>query len=132
MPNLTTHTVGERKMLFRNVIVDRIFLESVLSIVDEQPDLKFDVCYLQDAYRTRQLNSPTSDSILSDFDDSSELDLISTVIADPISGTFSCQTNSEVHCGLCPNCVDRLDALNKLDVVNIASRRMPEEFAWNA
>lgn len=32
----------------------------------------------------------------------------------PIGETFSCQTNSTVPCGACPNCVDRLDALRDL------------------
>jgi len=29
----------------------------------------------------------------------------------PISQTYSCQVNPNSHCGACPNCVDRLDAL---------------------
>jgi 7-cyano-7-deazaguanine synthase len=29
----------------------------------------------------------------------------------PIGRTFSCQVSSDVPCGACPNCVDRLDAL---------------------
>lgn len=29
----------------------------------------------------------------------------------PIANTFSCQVSSTVPCGVCPNCVDRLDAL---------------------
>lgn len=29
----------------------------------------------------------------------------------PIAITYSCQANSEVHCGVCPNCVDRINAL---------------------
>jgi len=32
----------------------------------------------------------------------------------PIGETFSCQVNSDVPCGACPNCVDRLEALSKL------------------
>ena len=32
----------------------------------------------------------------------------------PIARTFSCQASSEVPCGACPNCVDRLDALRDL------------------
>jgi len=32
----------------------------------------------------------------------------------PIGQTFSCQASSEIPCGACPNCVDRLDALNNL------------------
>ena len=32
----------------------------------------------------------------------------------PIGQTFSCQASSVVPCGACPNCVDRLDALQNL------------------
>ena len=32
----------------------------------------------------------------------------------PISRTYSCQANSNTHCGVCPNCVDRIEALNIL------------------
>lgn len=32
----------------------------------------------------------------------------------PIARTFSCQVSSSVPCGACPNCVDRLDALQAL------------------
>jgi len=32
----------------------------------------------------------------------------------PIGVTFSCQVYSDVPCGACPNCVDRIDALNDL------------------
>lgn len=32
----------------------------------------------------------------------------------PIADTFSCQVNSVNHCGACPNCVDRLIALNSI------------------
>lgn len=32
----------------------------------------------------------------------------------PIGLTFSCQASPQIPCGACPNCVDRLDALNKL------------------
>lgn len=31
-----------------------------------------------------------------------------------IGATFSCQASPIIPCGACPNCVDRLDALNKL------------------
>lgn len=37
-------------------------------------------------------------------------------LAAPIGETFSCQVNSEIPCGVCPNCVDRLDALRGLKV----------------
>ena len=33
----------------------------------------------------------------------------------PIGKTFSCQASSKIPCGACPNCVDRLDALNRLN-----------------
>ncbi len=32
----------------------------------------------------------------------------------PIASTFSCQAASRVPCGACPNCVDRINALNSL------------------
>jgi 7-cyano-7-deazaguanine synthase len=32
----------------------------------------------------------------------------------PIEKTYSCQTNSKNHCGACPNCVDRLEAINSI------------------
>jgi 7-cyano-7-deazaguanine synthase len=32
----------------------------------------------------------------------------------PLGKTFSCQANSRVHCGACPNCVERLKALEDL------------------
>ena len=32
----------------------------------------------------------------------------------PIGKTYSCQVNSENHCGVCPNCIDRLEAINKI------------------
>lgn len=33
----------------------------------------------------------------------------------PIGSTYSCQASPEIPCGACPNCVDRLDALKKLE-----------------
>lgn len=33
----------------------------------------------------------------------------------PIGSTFSCQASPDVPCGACPNCVDRLDALKKIE-----------------
>lgn len=33
----------------------------------------------------------------------------------PIAETFSCQAASKIPCGVCPNCVDRLNALNSLE-----------------
>ena len=32
----------------------------------------------------------------------------------PIGQTFSCQASSDVPCGACPNCVDRLEALRMI------------------
>jgi 7-cyano-7-deazaguanine synthase len=32
----------------------------------------------------------------------------------PIALTFSCQANAQAHCGACPNCVDRLHALQAI------------------
>ena len=32
----------------------------------------------------------------------------------PIAFTYSCQVNSQNPCGACPNCVDRIDAINSL------------------
>lgn len=33
----------------------------------------------------------------------------------PIGRTFSCQASPDIPCGACPNCVDRLEALKKLE-----------------
>lgn len=33
----------------------------------------------------------------------------------PIGQTFSCQASPEIPCGACPNCVDRLNALKKIE-----------------
>ena len=33
----------------------------------------------------------------------------------PIGNTFSCQASETIPCGACPNCVDRLDALRKIE-----------------
>ncbi len=32
----------------------------------------------------------------------------------PIAETYSCQVNSKTPCGACPNCVDRINAMNNL------------------
>lgn len=37
----------------------------------------------------------------------------------PIALTFSCQASSVIPCGACPNCVDRLDALKKIQLENL-------------
>jgi 7-cyano-7-deazaguanine synthase len=34
----------------------------------------------------------------------------------PIGRTFSCQVFSDIPCGACPNCVDRLNALKELEL----------------
>lgn len=36
----------------------------------------------------------------------------------PLGTTFSCQAASTVPCGACPNCVDRIEALKKLECLN--------------
>lgn len=33
----------------------------------------------------------------------------------PIGATFSCQASSTIPCGVCPNCVDRLNALRQIE-----------------
>ena len=45
----------------------------------------------------------------------------------PIAETFSCQANSEVHCGVCPNCVDRITALSQVRTLQNENRITPEE-----
>lgn len=37
----------------------------------------------------------------------------------PIGLTYSCQVNADNHCGVCPNCVDRLEALKSIENVGI-------------
>jgi len=44
----------------------------------------------------------------------SEVAKIGVELGTPIGKTYSCQINSNNHCGVCPNCVDRLKALNSL------------------
>lgn len=50
------------------------------------------------------------------FKDYSKYDVAKLGIAlkAPIGKTFSCQASSDIPCGACPNCVDRLEALEKL------------------
>jgi 7-cyano-7-deazaguanine synthase len=43
-----------------------------------------------------------------------EVAKIGLTLNTPIAATFSCQAASEVPCGACPNCVDRLNALSQL------------------
>src|SRR5688572_30448323 len=40
-----------------------------------------------------------------------EVARLAVALSVPIGLTFSCQAQSQVPCGACPNCVDRLDAL---------------------
>ena len=44
-----------------------------------------------------------------------EVAKIGITLGAPIGATFSCQASSKIPCGACPNCVDRLEALKKLD-----------------
>jgi 7-cyano-7-deazaguanine synthase len=36
------------------------------------------------------------------------------ILHTPIANTYSCQVNSKNPCGACPNCVDRIEAMNNL------------------
>jgi 7-cyano-7-deazaguanine synthase len=45
-----------------------------------------------------------------------EVAVIAKQLGVPIGRTFSCQVYSDVPCGACPNCVDRLDALAALEL----------------
>ncbi len=48
-----------------------------------------------------------------------EVAKIGLTLGAPIGGTFSCQASPVVPCGACPNCVDRLEALRKLETEEI-------------
>ncbi|MGD7045865.1 7-cyano-7-deazaguanine synthase [Jeotgalibacillus proteolyticus] len=37
----------------------------------------------------------------------------------PVAQTYSCQANSTTPCGVCPNCVDRLDGFESLQYLNV-------------
>jgi 7-cyano-7-deazaguanine synthase len=52
------------------------------------------------------------------FRDKSKKEVAATAkqLAVPIGRTFSCQVFSDIPCGACPNCVDRLSALNELEL----------------
>ena len=43
-----------------------------------------------------------------------EVARLGTELGVPVGYTYSCQASSDVPCGACPNCVDRLAALNEL------------------
>lgn len=43
-----------------------------------------------------------------------EVALLGISLNVPISSTFSCQVSSSNPCGACPNCVDRINALNSI------------------
>jgi len=45
-----------------------------------------------------------------------EVAIIARQLGVPIGRTFSCQVSSDIPCGACPNCVDRLDALAALEL----------------
>jgi 7-cyano-7-deazaguanine synthase len=45
-----------------------------------------------------------------------EVATIAQELAVPIGRTFSCQVFSDIPCGACPNCVDRISALNELEL----------------
>ena len=67
--------------------------------------------------RTRQLAAQIGDVQLElpfRAFDKSRVAQIGNQLGIPIAETFSCQINSNAHCGACPNCVDRLTALRAL------------------
>ncbi|WP_411378430.1 7-cyano-7-deazaguanine synthase [Lysinibacillus fusiformis] len=37
----------------------------------------------------------------------------------PMAITYSCQTNSKVPCGVCPNCIDREEAISNFSKVQV-------------
>jgi len=39
---------------------------------------------------------------------------LGVILHAPIANTYSCQVNSQNPCGACPNCVDRIEAMNNL------------------
>lgn len=47
-----------------------------------------------------------------------EVALLGLEVDAPIGRTFSCQASPEIPCGACPNCVDRLEALQKIEQTN--------------
>lgn len=40
--------------------------------------------------------------------------MLGLTLGAPIAQTYSCQVNSQNPCGACPNCVDRIEAMNNL------------------
>ena len=44
----------------------------------------------------------------------SEVVAVSTELGVPIGDTFSCQVYSDIPCGACPNCVDRIDGIKAM------------------
>ena len=43
-------------------------------------------------------------------------------LAAPVEATYSCQAASDIPCGACPNCVDRLDAIGRLNSIKPQGR----------
>lgn len=44
---------------------------------------------------------------------------LGTELGVPVAITYSCQANATVHCGACPNCVDRLEALRQVSAAPV-------------
>lgn len=63
---------------------------------------------LLENYGTVQIKMPFRDF------SKQEVAEIGVKIGVPIAITYSCQAHSNTHCGVCPNCVDRLNALNSI------------------
>lgn len=62
------YDVGEKELQFHFAIVDKVFIKSFLDIIDSQPELRLDVCYMTAGNRTIKINDATSGSILSALD----------------------------------------------------------------
>ena len=43
-----------------------------------------------------------------------EVAKLGLILGAPVAATYSCQVNAENPCGVCPNCVDKIDAINSL------------------
>jgi hypothetical protein len=56
--------VGEEELRFPAVVVNKVFVESFLRIIDFQSDMSISVCYIFGERGSRQLNDPNSDAIL--------------------------------------------------------------------
>lgn len=72
------------------------FFESMSKIIDEYGSVNIEMPFLA----------------LSKY----EVAKIGVELKAPIGETFSCQASSQIPCGVCPNCVDRLNALRQIEM----------------